>query len=71
MLNTLRKNGYHGKFIIKYMITKVRIGEIQTVIKKSMSMYLQFRADEAGEILTQRTTISVFYAPNCDNEAKR
>ncbi len=41
--NALRENGYPRKFIIKYMIFKVKIGEFQTVKKKSLFMRLQFR----------------------------
>ncbi|CAH8624148.1 unnamed protein product [Schistosoma haematobium] len=36
------------------MVTKAKVGEIQTVKKKSLFMRLQFRGDAASEILTQR-----------------
>ncbi|CAH8629860.1 unnamed protein product [Schistosoma rodhaini] len=57
--NALRENGYPRKFIIKYMIFKVKIGEFQTVKKKSLFMRLQFRGDAAGEILAQRLRRSI------------
>lgn len=57
-LNTLRnirrENSYPRKFIIKYMITKVRTNEIRTVNKKFQIMGLQFRGDEANKILIHR-----------------